>query len=247
MSSRTPSTLWKRKTSTCSTDWRTSPGLSEIWSICWLSTPKVRADLSHHWTVNEHIFRMVDLNKHLFHIQQFLWGNTTLNTCMLGGNGPNTVRSPNEVWHFETGHVSAHKLLSYVFQVSVLRLARCWSRPSVQASSTEQPSPSSSLRASSSSHLLSLWLSRCCHDSAPKCQHLSAQSDMILQCPRLQDWKMFVNVIIVPYVVIQKQDHGQNLFCKKRDYIQRLRVQCFMTSNKKYLVNLVLESFKKVY
>lgn len=44
-SCRTPSTLWKRRTFTCSTGWRTSPGLSETWNI-WSSTPKVEAESS---------------------------------------------------------------------------------------------------------------------------------------------------------------------------------------------------------
>ena len=102
-----------------------------------------------------------------------------------------------------------------LFQVSVLRLTKCWSRPSVWQISMEQPSPSSSLQASSSSsHLSSPWFSCSFHVFSSKTP--AALSSYRCSSPwsvsRMR--KVFVN---------QEQDHSQeyfsNMFCTVLLYI----------------------------
>lgn len=70
MKSTTPSTLWRRKTCTCSTDWKTWLELSEIWNTCWWSTQEVNAD----YTQINCIFRKLGFN--LFLLWRSIWGKT---------------------------------------------------------------------------------------------------------------------------------------------------------------------------
>lgn len=87
MSFKTPSTIWRKKTSIYNTSWKTSPMPWEVWNICSQNIQRVTADLFHLLSTDDRL-QFIDM----FHIKQFLVGSMIRNFYMPGRNGPNMVR-----------------------------------------------------------------------------------------------------------------------------------------------------------